>query len=147
MRSASWKTDLDTARLKLESAKKSQEARSPRLGKSAGTSLKRFSQLGKSLVKLEESSTSSAAPLKNAEENLLKAASKASKAEARRKDADELLSLRREDFDYFTDKLHLEQLKERKARIDRNREKAIRDDEVLSSNRVDEAALKKDPAG
>ena len=135
-------TDLDTARLKLESAKKSQEA-ARRDWEIRRNLIEAVSQLKKSLVKLEESSTSSAAPLKNAEENLLKAASKASKAEARRKDADELLSLRREDFDYFTDKLHLEQLKERKARIDRNREKAIRDDEVLSSNRVDEAALKK----
>ena len=135
-------TDLDTARLKLESAKKSQEA-ARRDWEIRRNLIEAVSQLGKSLVKLEESSTSSAAPLKNAEENLLKAATKASKAEARRKDADELLSLRREDFDYFTDKLHLEQLKERKVRIDRNREKAIRDDEVLSSNRVDEAALKK----
>jgi len=45
-------------------------------------------------------------------------------------------------FDYFNNKLHLEQLKERKDRIDRAREEAGLADEVLTKNSVNEETLK-----
>ena len=135
-------TDLETARLKLESAKKSQAA-AQRDRKIREDLIEAVSEAGKSHAKLEESSRSSAEPVKNAEENLERLQLKAAGAEARRKDAEELLNLRRDDFDYFNDKLHLEQLKERKKRIDRNREKAIQAGEQLSLNRVDKNILEK----
>ena len=63
-------------------------------------------------------------------------------AETKRKEAESLLNLRRSDFDYFNNKLHLEQLKERKERIDRALEEAALADEVLAKNSVDEETLK-----
>ena len=134
--------DLETARLKLESARKSRAA-AQRDRKIRKDLIEAVSEAGKAHAKLEESSTSSAEPVKNAEENLERVQLKAAGAEAMRKDAEELLNLRREDFDYFNDKLHLEQLKERKDRIDRNREKAVQAGELLSLNRVDKDSLEK----
>jgi predicted ATP-dependent endonuclease of OLD family len=95
----------------------------------------------KAHAELDKSNTSSTASVKKAENNLEKAQSDATKAEARRKEAEFLLNLRRADFDYFNNKLQLEQLKERKDRIDRAREEAALADALLTENRVDEDTL------
>ncbi|KKK71388.1 hypothetical protein LCGC14_2914410, partial [marine sediment metagenome] len=100
------------------------------------------SKARKAHTKLYDSSASSTASVKKAENDLEKAQSDATKAEAGRKEAESLLNLRRADFDYFNNKLHLEQLKERKDRIDRVREDAALADELLAKNNVDKDTLR-----
>jgi DNA repair exonuclease SbcCD ATPase subunit len=134
-------TVLETARLKLESAQKSEQA-AKRDKEVRQDLIDAVSKAGKAHAELDESSTSSTASVKKAENDLEKAQSDATKAEAGRKEAESLLNLRRADFDYFNNKLHLEQLKERKDRIDRVREEAALADELLAASRVDEDTLK-----
>jgi DNA repair exonuclease SbcCD ATPase subunit len=134
-------TALETARLKLESAQKSEQA-AKRDKEVRQNLIDAVSKASKAHTELDESSTSSTASVKKAENDLEKAQSDATKAEAGRKEAESLLNLHRADFDYFNNKLHLEQLKERKDRIDRAREEAALADELLASRRVDEGTLK-----
>lgn len=134
-------TALETARLKLESARKSEQA-AKRDREVRQDLIDAVSKIRKACVKLDESSASSIVPVKKAEDDLEKAQSDATKAEAGRKEAESLLKLHRADFDYFNNKLHLEQLRERKNRIDRSREEAVLAGELLASSRVDEATLK-----
>jgi len=134
-------TVLETARLKLESAQKSEQA--AKRDKAVRQDLiDTVSKARKAHTELDESSTSSTASVKKAENDLEKAQSDSATAEAQRKEAESLLNLRRADFDYFNSKLHLEQLRERKDRIDRAREEAALADEVLTKNGVDEETLK-----
>ncbi|MBW2366644.1 MAG: AAA family ATPase [Deltaproteobacteria bacterium] len=134
-------TALETARLKLESAKKSEQA--AKRDKTVRQDLiDAVSKAGKTHAKLDESTTSSTVSVKKAENNLENAQSDATQAEAGRKEAESLLNLHHSDFDYFNNKLHLEQLKERKDRIDRAREKAALADAVLAKNSVAEGVLK-----
>jgi len=134
-------TVLETARLKLESAQKSEQA--AKRDKAVRQDLiEAVSRANKALGELEETSKSSTASVKKAETDMERAQSDSALAEAQRKEAESLLNLRRSDFDYFNNKLHLEQLKERKERIDRAREEAALADEVLAKNSVDEETLK-----
>jgi DNA repair exonuclease SbcCD ATPase subunit len=132
---------LETTRLKLESAQKSEQAAKRDQEVRQGL-IETVSKAGKAHAELVESSTSSTELVKKAENDLRKAQSDATKAEAGRKKAESLLNLRRADFDYFNNKLQLEQMKERKDRIDRAREKAALADELLAENSVDEDTLK-----
>jgi len=132
---------LETTRLKLESAQKSEQATKRDQEVRQGL-IETVSKAGKAHAELVESGTSSTELVKKAENDLRKAQSDATKAEAGRKEAESLLNLRRADFDYFNNKLQLEQMKERKDRIDRAREKAALADELLAENSVDEDALK-----
>jgi len=134
-------TALETTRLKLESAQKSEQAAKRDLEVRKDL-IKTVSKARNAHAELDESSTSSTALVKQAENDLRKAQSDATKAEAERKEAESLLNLRREDFDYFNNKLQLEQMKERKGRIDRAREAAALADELLAKNSVDEDTLK-----
>ena len=137
----SLETVLKTVRLKLESAQKSAQA-AKRDKEVRQDLISAVSKAGKAHAKLEDSSTSTAALLKKVENDLEKTLSDATKAEAGRVDAESLLNLRRADFDYFNNKLHLEQLKERKQRIDRAREESALADEALTKNSVNEETLK-----
>ena len=134
-------TVLETVRLKLESAQKSAQA-AQRDKEVRHSLIDAVSKAGKAHAELDESSTSSTASVKKAENDLEKTQSDATKAETGCVDAELLLNLRRADFDYFNNKLHLEQLKERKDRIDRAREEAALADEVLTKNSVNEETLK-----
>ncbi|MGB6849218.1 MAG: AAA family ATPase [Thermoanaerobaculia bacterium] len=134
-------TALETALLKLESAQKSGQA-AKRDKEVRQDLIDVVAKARKAHAKLDESSASSTASVKKAENDLEKAQSSATKAEAGRKEAESLLNLRREDLDYFNNKLHLEQLKERKGRIDRAREGAALADGVLAVNSVDEDTFK-----
>ena len=80
--------------------------------------------------------------LNQADEELKKAQTAFNEADRKRKEADALATLRRADFDYFNNKFHLEQLRERKARIDQARKSAAQAEEVLARNSVDNRALK-----
>jgi flagellar hook-basal body complex protein FliE len=61
--------------------------------------------------------------------------------DVKRKAADKLAALRRADFEYYKDKLDLDQLHERKGRIDVAREKAAEAQKSLSLNKVDRRVL------
>jgi DNA repair exonuclease SbcCD ATPase subunit len=136
----SLETVLETARLKLESAQKSEQT--AKRDKAVRQDLmEAVSKAQKAHTELEESSKSSTASVKKSETDRKKAQSDSLATEAQRKAAESLLNLRRADIDYFNNKLHLEQLKERKERIDRAREEAALSEEVLVKNSVDEAIM------
>jgi len=134
-------TVLETARLKLESARKSEQA-AKRDKEVRQNLINAVSKVRKAHAKLDESGTSSTASVKKAENDLEKTQSEATKAETGRKEAESLLKLRRADFDYFNNKLHLEQMRERKSRIDRAREKTVLANGLLAANSVGEGTLK-----
>jgi len=134
-------TALETARLKLESAQKSEQS-AKRDKVERKDLIDAVAKVQKTLAVLEESSKFSIASLKKAETEMERAKSASAIAETQRKETESLLNLRRSDFDYFNNKLHLEQLKERKERIDRGREEAVLADEVLAKNSVGEETLK-----
>jgi hypothetical protein len=132
---------LETVRLKLESAQKTEQA-AKRDKEVRHNFIDTVSKVGKAHAELEESSISSTASVKKAEDDLEKAQSDANKAEAGRKEAESLLNLRRADFVDFNNNLHQEQLRERKDRIDHAREEAALAGELLAANSVDEVTLK-----
>ena len=134
-------TALETARLKLESANKSEQAAKRNL-QDRQDLIEKISVDRKAYLRLEESSSSSVESFRKAESDLDKAQSDADETEDWRKKAESLRNLYRADYDYFNDKLHLEQMGERKDRIDRAREEAAVADRLLETNRVDEATLK-----
>ena len=137
-----FETALETARVKLESAKKTEEA-ARRDTDSRREIIEAADQAGKAHSDLEENSKMSLAALKQAEENFKKAQEAAGKSERNRKTADALASLRRADFEYYTNKLFLDQLRERKDRIDRARESAVKAEETLAQTKIDPKVLKK----
>jgi DNA repair exonuclease SbcCD ATPase subunit len=132
---------LAAAQLKLESARKSEQV--ARNDKEARQGLiDAVDKASKAHAELEESSVMSLADLNRANEELKKAEANLDQADTKRKEADALALLRREDFDYYNNKLHLEQLKERKHRIDQARKNAAKAEEMLGRNKVDSRALK-----
>ena len=135
-------TALETARLTLESSQKSEQA-TKRDKETRQTLIDALVKASQELAKLEETGTASTDSVMKAEKDLEQCQSNATTAEAQRKRAESLLNLRRADFDYFNNKLHLEQLNERKDRIDRAREEAALADELLAKNKVDEQTLRK----
>jgi len=137
----SLETVLATASLKLESAQKSEQA-AKRDKEVRQDLIETVSKAHKAHADLVESIKSSTTSVKKAETDMEKAQSDSTAAEAQRKEGESLLNLRRADFDYFNNKLHLEQLKERKARIDRAWEEAARAEELLAKNSVDKETLK-----
>lgn len=126
---------MENARLKLESAKKSEQTAQQNKKIRQGL-IDAVSQACKAYKELDESNTASALSLKKTEEDMDKSQSASIKAEGQRKEAEVLLNLRRADFDYFNNKLHLEQLKERKGRIDRAWQEAALAEELLVKNPI-----------
>ncbi|MCX5998389.1 MAG: hypothetical protein NTU41_02050, partial [Chloroflexi bacterium] len=132
---------LSAARLKLESAHKSEQM--ARRDKEFRQGL--VDVVARATVdqeNLQESGSMSLAALAKADDELKKAQATFDQADRRRKEADALSALRREDFDYYRDKLNLEQLKEREARVDEARKNATQAEEVLARNKVDSQALR-----
>ncbi len=136
-----FETALETARVKLELAKKTEDA--ARRDKDLRQELiKAADKASKEHSGLQESSKMSLAALNQAEGKLKKAQGAANQADQDRKIADAVASLRREDFDYYTNKLFLDQLRERKERIGRARESAAKAEETLARIKIDSKALK-----
>lgn len=133
--------DLAAARLKLESAQKSEQV--ARRDKEARQGLiDAVTKVVKTLDELTESSAMSLSSLHQAEGNLEKAQAILNGAHQRRRAVEALAALRRSDFDYYNNKLHLEQLRERKERIDQARKKAVQAEGILVRNQVDARVLK-----
>lgn len=132
---------LTSAHLKLESAQKSVQV--ARRDKEARQGLiDAVAKVSKDSEELQESSAMSLSTLNQAEDSLRKAQTTFNEADHRRKAAGTLAMLRRADCDYYNSKLHLEQLRERKERIDRARKNAVLAEQVLARNKVDLHALK-----
>jgi len=132
---------LSEARLRLESAKKSEQAarRDKEIRKGL---IDEVAKAAKALDDAEESIRMSLPALNQAEEKLKHAQTVFNRADSERREADTIAALRRADFDYYTNKLHLEQLQERKERIDQARKKAAKAEDLLKRTKVDASALK-----
>jgi DNA repair exonuclease SbcCD ATPase subunit len=132
---------LSEARLKLESAQKSEQVtlRDKEARQGLIDAVVNATQEHKGI---EESSVESFTALDQAEEALRKAQEIFNSTDRIRKEADSLSSLRRSDFDFYNNKLHLDQLRERKDRIDQARQRAAKAEQTLDDNRVDERKLK-----
>jgi len=132
---------LSEARLKLESAQKSEQV--ARRDKEARQGLiDAVDKAAKADADIEESGVMSLAALHQAEAKLKEAQAAFDESDRKRKGADALAALRRADFDYYNNELHFEQLRERKDRIDHARKNAARAEEILARNNVDSRALK-----
>jgi hypothetical protein len=92
---------------------------------------------------LQESISMALPAFSRAEEARNKARAAVDEAERKRKEAETLDALKRADFDYYRDKLDLEQLLERKQRIDQARKDAAHAEMVLAKNKVDARALER----
>jgi len=92
---------------------------------------------------LQESNSMALPALSQAEEARNKAKTAADAAEQKRKETESLAALKRSDFDYYHDKLDLDQLLERKQRIDQARKDAAQAETVLAKNEVDVNTLKR----
>ncbi len=138
---AGLESALSAARLKLESAQKSEQA-TRRDQETRQGLVDSVAKAAKSHGELQESSVMSLSALNQAENGFKKAQAVLNEADQKRKEAEALAALRRADFDYYNNNLHLEQLRERKERIDQARKDAAQAEEVLARNKVDSRALK-----
>ena len=137
----SLESALTEAQLKLEGARKAEQI--ARRDKETRQGLvDAVEKAGKEHKRIEETTVMSLSALKHADKELEKAQNAYDDSDCKRKGADALAALRRADFDYYNNKLHLDQLSERKERIDQARKSAEQAEELLASNRVDKRALK-----
>jgi hypothetical protein len=132
---------LSAAQLKLETARKGEQI-ARRDKETRQGFVDAVEKSGKEHKRIEETTVMSLSALKRADEELKKAQDGCNDSDRKRKEADGLATLRRADFDYYNNKLHLDQLRERKKRIDQARKSAEQAEEMLVRNRVDKHALK-----
>jgi DNA repair exonuclease SbcCD ATPase subunit len=126
---------LDSAQKTLQAARRSKEIRQEMINAVANAA--------NAHGELQESSSMALPALSQAEKNLNKAKVAAGEAERKRKEAESLAALMRADFDYYRDKLDLDQLVERKQRIDQVRHDAAQAETMLAQNKVDANLLKR----
>lgn len=131
---------LAAVRLKLESEQKSVQV--ARRDKEARQGLiEAVARATKTQGDHQESFSASLPALNQAEEDFKKALAALNKADKKRKEADALAALRRADFDYYNNRLHLDQLRERKERIDQARSDAAQAEEALARNKMNARTL------
>lgn len=135
-------SSLEKARFKLETTKTSEQM-AQREQKARQDLIEAVAKAGKAYSKIELSSAQSLTLLSQAEEKFAAAEKSFDDVDHRKKEAETLAILRRNDFDHFSNKLHMEQLKERKDRIDNARNDAAKAEETLKHNKVKDATLKK----
>ncbi|MGV8056867.1 MAG: AAA family ATPase [Smithellaceae bacterium] len=139
---SSLENTLSAAALKQESAQKTLQA--ARHAKEIRQEMIRTAESAANAHKeLQESSSMALPALSQAEEARDKAKVLADEAEQKRKETESLATLKRSDFDYYHDKLDLDQLLERKQRIDQTRKDAAQAETVLAKNKVDAETLKR----
>lgn len=131
---------VEKARLRHESAAKSQGAAARDVAErgrlvSAAASAKTASDLA------NEACGALGPELRQAQDVMDEAELARGKAEGEKREAEALAELRRVDAEYFRSRLDLEQLRERKERVDRARVEAARAREVLVINHVDDRRL------
>src|SRR3989339_250211 len=137
---SSLENTLSAAALKQESAQKTLQA--ARHAKEIRQEMISAAQnAAEAHRKLQESSSMALPALSQAEEARNKAKAAADAAEEKTRETEALAALKRADFDYYHDKLDLEQLLERKQRIDQARKDAAQAETVLAKNKMDTRAL------
>ena len=137
---SSLENTLSAAALKQESAQKTLQA-AQGANKIRQETISTAENAAKAHRELQESSAMALPALSQAEEACNKAKAATDEAERKRKETESLAALKRADFDYYHDKLDLEQLLERKQRIDHARKDAAQAETVLAKNKVDARAL------
>jgi len=130
------------AALKVESAQKTRQA-AQGAKKIRQETIIAAEDAAKAHRELQESSAMALPALSQAGEALNKARAAADETERKRKEAESLVALKRLDFDYYRDKLDMDQLFERKQRIDQARKDAAQAEMVLAKIKVDVHALEK----
>ena len=126
---------LSMSRLKLQSAHQSEEAaRRDRVSRQA--LITRVAGVDQEYKKINAENAMSVPVVDQADREVKKAQGAFNEADQKRKLADSNAELRRADFDYYNNKLQLEQLGERKARIDLARTNAAQAEELLRRNKV-----------
>ena len=131
---------LSQAKLRLESALKTERS-ATRDQDDRVKLIEAVSRAAKDISEIEETRSASLPSLKQAEIGLEESHAALRKSEKEIRAAEEVAILRRADFDYFNNKLHLEQLQERKSRIDDARLTAAQAEATLLRNVVDSEAL------
>jgi hypothetical protein len=128
------------AKLKLEVAAASEKA--ARGDKETREKLvSEIANAKKATAKMEEAEISSLTSLNQSKEESDRAQKAYSEAARTRKEYLDLVGLRQRDCDYLRDKLDIELMQERKARIDQARNNSIDAKTILQNNKVDEKAL------
>ncbi len=135
-------SSLEKARFKLETARTSEQM-AQRDQEARQDLIEAVVKAQKAYSEIELSSAESLTLLSQAEEKLAAAEKSFNDVDHRKKGAETLTILRRNDFDHFGNKLHMEQLKERKDRIDNARNDAAKAEETLKHNKVKDTTLKK----
>lgn len=126
---------LNEVKLKLESAQKSEQV-AYRDKDARQLLIDNVDKITETHRELLESLSMSLPTLNQAENEFKKEGAFSIAADKESKKADVLAILRRDDFDYYNNKLHLEQLTERKERIDQARKDAIQAEDVLERNKA-----------
>ncbi|REJ87275.1 MAG: hypothetical protein DWQ35_21735 [Planctomycetota bacterium] len=137
---ATLESRVSEATLKLESATTSLEL-AQKNQKERQDLVEAVNDAKKQHAELLESSKESSATLERAEKEFKTAETAFNEADGKRKDADRIADLRRADFDYYNNLLHLQQLGERKERIDTARKNAAVAEETILNNKVNKQAL------
>lgn len=131
---------LQTAELELESAGKTeQEAR--RDCEDRQTLIEQVASSMAGLEDLQKDEQFAAETASSADQNFKQAHTAYRAAESRKAEAEMLARLRRDDFDYYNNQMHLDLLNERRARVDIARGAAAQAHAALVKNLVDTKAL------
>lgn len=139
---SSLENTLSAAALKLESAQKTLQA-AQHAKEIRQVMISAAESATNAHKELQESSSMALPALSQAEEARNKAKAAVDEAEQKRKETESLATLKRSDFDYYHDKLDLDQLLERKQRIDQTRKDAAQAETMLAKNKVDAETLKR----
>lgn len=133
-------SQVSEARLKLESAIKTE--------KMAARDVKERKELVESIDDLDgefqilvKSTANSVADFERAEKEFGSSEAAFQQADKERKSADNLVAIRRADYDYYNDRLFLDQLGERKQRIDTARKAAAIAEQVVEKATIDQTIL------
>jgi len=137
----SLEKQVSEARLKMESATKTAEIAN-RDTKERQELIESVDLSDKEYQNLRQSSAKSVGDVERAEKQLKDAETAFQQTDEKRRNAETLATVRRADFDYYNNRLFLEQLGERKQRIDAARKAAARAQEILETTNVDQEALK-----
>ena len=131
---------LAVAKLKLEAALASEKA--ARRDKDIREKLvSEIANATNAAAEMGKSEATSLTSFNQAKEELEKAHKAYSEADKKRKGHLELVGLRQSDYDYLRDKLDLELMQERRARVDQARNNSAESKTILKKNKVDENAL------
>ncbi len=133
-------SQVSEARLKLESAIKT-EKMAARDVKERKELVESIEELGGEYEKLVKSTANSVADFERAENEFDSSETVFQQADQKRKSADKLVAIRRADFDYYNDRLFMDQLGERKQRIDTARKAAAIAEQVVEKATIDQTIL------